>query len=176
MNARQATGLCLIEIVVALGISGIVVALAGSLLVTSLAAWRRGRDLREAQIQATTLVDALSRDVTMASQASSITTPPQLHVEQGEPLLAVALPPVTGRKQENVWVVYTFWPGRKEVIREVFLQSSAGPLATQGTRVVAIDVIDVVVEQNGNSVAITAEVRKGRASARSHAVAAPRNP
>ncbi|MDI6773731.1 MAG: prepilin-type N-terminal cleavage/methylation domain-containing protein, partial [bacterium] len=76
-------GFSLMEIVVALALAAIVMALVGSLFVASLSAWRRGSDVREAQVQAALLVDVIARDVRNASQAPSVTIRPRLAVEEG---------------------------------------------------------------------------------------------
>ncbi len=172
-------GFSLMEIVVALALAAIVIALVGSLFVASLSTWRRGSDMREAQVQAGLLVDLIARDVRNASQAPSVTIRPRLAVEEGEPVLSVAAAPVAGSGgpgDQAIWVLYLHLPDRREVVRQTVVPGPAGRVTARDSRVVATGVESITVEQSGSGVVIEVEIRRGRDVARSRATAAPRNP
>jgi type IV pilus assembly protein PilW len=167
-------GLTLIEIVIAVTLGTIVLALIGSLFVASLAAWRRGSDVREAQVQASTLVDVMARDIRNASQAPSVTIKPQITLDEGEPILSIA---ATGAaSQDAPWIVYVRRPEQRDVVRYAAAPGSGGRIVVKDTRIVAFGVERVDVSQVANGVTIEVEVRRGREVAISRASAAPRNP
>lgn len=179
MSRQPARGFSLMEIVVALALAAVVMALVGSLFVASLSAWRRGSDVREAQVQAGLLVDVIARDIRNASQAPSVTIRPRLTVEEGETILLVAAAPVAGSGEpgdQATWVLYLHLPDRRQVVRQTVVPGPAGRVTTRDSRVVATGVERIAVEQSGSGVTIEVEVRRGRDVARSRATAAPRNP
>jgi prepilin-type N-terminal cleavage/methylation domain-containing protein len=173
-------GFTLMELTIALVLSAIVLALVGSLFVASLSAWRRGSDVRDAQVEAATIVDVMARDIRTASQAPSVTIHPQLNVEDGEPILSIAaagpaIPPAVAAG-DAVWILYLQRPDRHEVVREVVVPGDAGTVTVKDTRIVGTGVTKITVEQAGNGVTIEVEVARGRETAASRATAAPRNP
>lgn len=178
MMPRFERGLTLIEIVIALTLGTIVLALVGSLFVASLSVWRRGSNLREAQVQAALLVEVMSRDIRNASQAPSVTIKPQLVVDEGEPILSIAASVSTGTPAGGgaTWILYVLRPERHDVIRQAVTPGAEGRVVPLDTRIVAFGVQRVDVEAVGNGVTIEVEVRWGREVARSRATAAPRNP
>ncbi len=179
-RVRAEHGFTLMELTIALVLSTIVLALVGSLFVASLSAWRRGSNLREAQIQASTVVDVMARDIRTASQAPSVTIRPQLNIPEGETILSIASAgPVgapTGTGGEAVWILYLLVPERGEVVRQIVTPGPAGRVTPKDTRIVATGVQKVSVEQAGNGVTIEVEVRRGRETATGRATAAPMNP
>lgn len=179
MNRHPSRGFSLMEIVVALALAAVVMVLVGSLFVASLSTWRRGSDLREAQVQAAALVDVIARDVRNASQAPSVTIRPRLTVEESEPILSVAAAPATGPGgpgDQAVWVLYLYLQDRRQVVRQMVVPAPAGRVTVRDTRVVAAGVERITVEPSGSGVVIEVEVRRGRDVARNRATAAPRNP
>ena len=177
MTGRRvhAPGFTLMEVMVTLTLGTIVIALVGSLFVASLSTWRRGQDLREAQVQASTLVDVMARDVRNASQAPSVTVRPRLQVDSGEPLLAIASGPATSDASAQ-WILYVHRPARGLVLRQIVTSADDDRVTLRESRVVATGVARVTVEQTAGGVTIEVEARRGRASATSRATAAPRNP
>jgi prepilin-type N-terminal cleavage/methylation domain-containing protein len=168
-------GFTLIEILMALALAAVVVAVAGSLFVLSLNIWRRGHELREAQALATGLVDLIARDVRNASQAPSVAIRPAIPVDEGEAVLAIALAaPAAGSDAD--WVLYRFVPARSQVLRELLAASSDGQFSTRESRVVGIGVVSITAEKVGDGVAVEVEVRRGRSTAQARAAATPRNP
>jgi prepilin-type N-terminal cleavage/methylation domain-containing protein len=176
VTLRRQRGFSLIEIVIAVSLTAIVMVLVGSLFVSSLQAWRRGQDVREAQIQAGILVDVMARDVRNASQAPSVVIRPQLAVEEGEPLLAIAAPALAAGDAGSAWILFVHSPERQTVFRQVVIPQPGGRLALRESRVVATGVTRVTIEPVAGGVTIEAEVRKGRATAQARATATPRNP
>ncbi len=177
---RAERGFTLMELTIALVLTALVLALVGSLFVASLSAWRRGSHLREAQIQASTLVDVMARDIRTASQAPSVTIQPQLSVPEGETILSIASAGPAGATpgigEDAVWILYVRLPERGEVVREIITPGPAGRVTVKDTRVVATGVDKIEVQQAGNGVTIAVEVRRGRETATSSATAAPMNP
>ncbi|MGH2403680.1 MAG: PulJ/GspJ family protein [bacterium] len=168
-------GYTLMEIAVTLALAAIVVALVGSLFVFSLGAWRRGQDVRDAQIQASTLVDIVARDVRNASQAPSITIRPQLEID-GEPVLAIASATPSDPAAGSSWIVYVFRPDPGDVVRQIVTPAEGGRVTPREGRVVATGVVKIDAVQVANGVTVVVEVRRGRAIAQARATAAPRNP
>lgn len=180
MSRRRHGGLCppgftLMEIAVTLTLTAVVMALVGSLFVASLSTWRRGQDLREAQVQASTLVDVMARDVRNASQAPSVTVRPRLSVDDGEPILAIGSASATSEAGPQ-WILYVHRTARGDVVRQIVTPSPDGKVTPRESRVVATGVVRVTVDQTAGAVTVDAEVRRGRASATSRATSAPRNP
>ncbi len=169
-------GLSLIEIVVALALGSIVLALVGSVFVASLSAQRRGVDLREAQDHATGLVDLIARDVRNASQAPSVRIRPQFAVEEGEPLLSILSVTPTPFGTDPAWILYVFLPARGEVLQQVVVPDPDGRVRVQDSRVVATGVVKVAIAQVANGVSIEVEVRRGQETVKARGSAAPRNP
>jgi hypothetical protein len=163
------------ELAVTMTLTTVVIALVGSLFVASLSAWRRGQDLREAQVQASTLVDIMARDVRNASQAPSITVRPRLTVDDGEPLLAIGSAPATSDSGAQ-WILYLHRTARGEVVRQIVTPSPDGKVTPQESRVVATGVVRVTIDETAGGMTVEAEVRRGRASATSRTTSAPRNP
>lgn len=176
MIRRTATGFTLMELVIALALSAIVLALVGSLFVASLSAWRRGSDVREAQVQAAGLVEVMARDIRNASQAPSVTIRPQLIVDDGAPILSIAEAAPSTAGGEPLWILYLHRPDRHEVVREMVVPQPGGRVAVRDVRIVATGVEKIGVEQVANGVTVEVEVRRGRDVATSRATAAPRNP
>ena len=175
MRKQGQRGYTLLEIVITLVLATIVIGLVGSLFVASLGAWRRGQDLREAQIHASGLVDLIARDVRNASQTPSVTVRPKFTVEEGDPLLSVAASS-TAPGGGPAWVLYLYLSNRGQVLRQVVTASPDGQLAPRESRVVGTGVTKISVEQVADGVTIQTEVRRGRATAEARATAAPRNP
>lgn len=174
-GGRCPPGFTLMELAVTLTLAAIVIALVGSLFVASLSTWRRGQDLREAQVQASTLVDVIARDIRIASQAASVTIRPQLSMDDGEPLLAIATvspSPDAGPQ----WIIYLHHAGRGQVLRQIVTPAVDSRVTVAESRVVATGVVRIAVDQAAGGVTVEVEVRRGRASATSRATSAPRNP
>jgi type II secretory pathway pseudopilin PulG len=172
---RAARAFTLLELVVTLTLGTVVIALVGSLFVASLSTWRRGQDLREAQVQASTLVDVMARDVRNASQGPSVTARPPVEIDDGQALLAIASGPATSDAGPQ-WILYVHYPERGVVVRQVLAAGSDGRAVPRDSRVVATGVVRVAVEEVAAGVTIEVEARRGRASATSRAAPAPRNP
>lgn len=173
---RTRGGLTLIEITIALALAAIVVALIGSLFAASLTAWRRGGDQREAQAQASVLVEVMARDIRGASQAPGVVVRPAVPAAEGDPLLAVALTGSGAGDREAVWILYVHRPDRREVLRQTAVPDPAGHLVPRDGRIVATDVEQITVMQAAGGVTIEVQTRRGREMARSRTTAAPRNP
>lgn len=163
------------ELAVTVTLGAVVIALVGSLFVASLSTWRRGQDLREAQVQASTLVDVMARDVRNASQGPGVTARPPVEIDDGQALLAIASGPATGDVTPQ-WILYVHYPGRGVVVRQILAAGGEGRVLPRESRVVATGVVRVAVEQVAAGVTIEVEARRGRASATSRAASAPRNP
>jgi prepilin-type N-terminal cleavage/methylation domain-containing protein len=176
MSDRTRRGFTLMEIAITLALGVLVMGLVGSLFVASLSAWRRGSDLREAQVQAGTLVDVIARDVRGASQAPSVTIRPQVSTEDGDPLLSVYLTGRLGAGTEPAWVLYLRQPDRQEVLRQTVEAGPGGSAVVRQSRVVATGVEEVRIEQTGGAVTIEVVVRRGRERATGRVTAAPQNP
>ncbi len=173
MTGAGRRGFSLIEIVVALAVGAILMALVGSVFVSSLRAWRHGQNLRDAQSHAATLVDVMARDVRAASQAPSVRVRPPIELPEGEPLLALSSPATEGGP---AWIVYVFVSERQEVRRQVVTFSPAGAAAVRESRPVGSGVTRISVEQVADGVTIEAEVTRDRTVGHSRTTAAPRNP
>jgi len=169
-------GFTLLELVIALALSAIVMALVGSLFVASLSTWRRGQDMREAQAEAAGLVEVMARDIRNASQAPSVTIRPQLPVEKGDPILSITVAGAAAQDGGSTWIIYLLLPERQEVVRQTVAPGPEGRIVPRDSRLVARGVESVIVEPVGMGVVIEATVRRGREVARSRATAAPRNP
>lgn len=176
MSRYCARGFTLIEIVIALTLSAIVMALVGSLFVGSLSAWRRGSDLREAQVQAATLAEVMARDIRSASQARSVTIRPQVALEEGEPILSIRARGVLLPGIRSQWILYVYRPNRRDVVRQVVTFETGEKVSVGDERVVATEVERVAVEHSGNGVTIEVRARRRRDVATSRVTAAPRNP
>jgi prepilin-type N-terminal cleavage/methylation domain-containing protein len=174
MTRGGARGLTLVEIVIALSLAAIVLALVGSLFVASLSTWRRGNDLRGAQVQASTLVEMMARDIRGGSQAPGIEPVPAPALESGEPVLSVLTTRATGAGAQ--WVVYARLTDRREVTRQTLAPGPDGRLVAGEARVVATGVEHLTVERVGDGVTIEVRVRRGRDAATGRTTAAPRNP
>ncbi|MDR7521408.1 MAG: prepilin-type N-terminal cleavage/methylation domain-containing protein [Armatimonadota bacterium] len=169
-------GYTLIELVIALALASVVMALVGSLFVASLSTWRRGTDLREAQAHAAGLVEVMARDVRNASQAPSVTIRPRIAVPGGDPLLAITAGEATAADGGSPWIVYVHHPERREVLRLVVALDPVGRVAPRESRVMATGVERVTLQEAGGGVTVEVAVRRGREVATSRATAAPRNP
>ncbi len=176
MRRTPQRGYTLMEIVVTLALAAVVVALVGSLFVFSLGAWRRGQEVREAQVQASTLVDIVARDVRNASQAPSVTIRPRFELDEGEAVLAIAAAAPFDPSGEAAWVVYVFRPDRGDVVRQVITPAEGGRITPREARVVATGVVKIDAIEVANGVTVVVEVKRGRAVASARATAAPRNP
>jgi prepilin-type N-terminal cleavage/methylation domain-containing protein len=172
---RATRGFTLMELAVTVTLGAVVIALVGSLFVASLSTWRRGQDLREAQVQATTLADVMARDVRNASQAPSVTARPPVEIDDGVALLAIASGPPTSEANPH-WILYVHYPGRGVVVRQIVTTGDGGRAVPRESRVVAAGIVRVAVEQVAAGVTIEVEARRGRASATTRAASAPRNP
>ncbi|MDR7485181.1 MAG: prepilin-type N-terminal cleavage/methylation domain-containing protein [Armatimonadota bacterium] len=169
-------GYTLIELVIALALASIVMALIGSLFVASLSTWRRGTDLREAQGHATGLVEVMARDVRNASQAPSVTIRPRIAVPEGDPLLAITAGEATAAGGGSAWIVYVHNPERREILRLVVAFDPAGRAVPREVRLMATGVERVTLQEAGDGVTVEVAVRRGREVVTSRATAAPRNP
>jgi prepilin-type N-terminal cleavage/methylation domain-containing protein len=171
MSARQ-PGLTLMEIAVTLALGAIVMLLVGSLFVASSRAWRRGSDVREAQVQANTLIEVMMRDIRSGSQAPSVMIRPPITIDEGEPLLSV----VTTADAGPNWVLYVRYPDRREVVRQIVVPAGDGRVTVRDSRIVATGVEQVTVTPTGDGVTVEVEARRGRDVAFARGSAAPRNP
>lgn len=171
MNARQ-RGLTLMEIAVTLALGTLVMLLVGSLFVASSRAWRRGSDVREAQMQANVLIEVIMRDVRSGSQAPSVTIRPPIAVDEGEPLLSV----VTTAGAASDWVLYVRYPERREVVRQIVVPAGGGRVTVRDSRIVATGVERVTVTPTGDGITVEVETKRGRDVAFARGSAAPRNP
>ena len=171
MSARQ-RGLTLMEIAVTLALGTLVMLLVGSLFVASSRAWRRGSDVREAQVQANTLIEVVMRDVRSGSQAPSVMINPPVAIDEGEPLLSV----VTTTDAGPNWVLYVRYPDRREVVRQIVVPAGDGKVTVRDSRLVATGIERVTVTPTGDGVTVEVEARRGRDVAFARGSAAPRNP
>ena len=169
-------GFSLIEIVVALALAGIVAALTGSLFVTSLSAWRRGGDLREAQIEAVGLVDQMASDIRNATRAVVVAGGSGLVAEEGEPILLITARAAAMPSDSSAWILYLFLPERSQVLRQVVSALPGAGMTTRESRVVGRGILKVSAEQIDSGVALQVEARRGRARVQSRTTATPRNP
>lgn len=174
MRRGETRGFTLLEIVIALALTALVVGMVGSLFVASLSTWRRGQELREAQIQASTLVDLIARDVRGASQAPSVLVHPSFEVGVGDPVVAISTTTPSGPGAE--WIVYVYVPDRQEVLRQVVLVGGDPRVQIRDTRVVATGVATITAREAGGGVTVEVEVRRGKATATNRTTSAPRNP
>jgi prepilin-type N-terminal cleavage/methylation domain-containing protein len=165
-------GLTLTEIVVAMALGALVLLLVGSLFVASSRVWRRGTDLRDAQVQANTLVEVMTRDIRSGSQAPSVTIAPPIALEAGEPVLSLVVAADTGAQ----WILFVWYPERREVVRQIVVPSGNGRVAVRDARLVATGVERVTVTPTGDGVTVEVETRRGRDVAFARGAAAPRNP
>ncbi|MDQ7857882.1 MAG: hypothetical protein QN174_04215 [Armatimonadota bacterium] len=174
MSPSRPTGVTLVELMVALGVATLVLALVGTVYVASLSAWRRGRDVWDARASAATLTETMARDVRDASQAPHITVPPEVPILDARPVLALVL--AADDAGAARWVVYARREERGDVVRVVAAPGPDGRLVVVGTRVVAVGVERITVRPSGPGVTIEAFVRRGRDVAWSRTTAAPMNP
>jgi len=174
MRRRTPTGFTLVEIAIALTLTGLVVAIVGSLFVASLSTWRRGQELREAQTQASTLADVIARDVRNASQAPSVLIHPSFSVGEGEPVIAITAATTSG--PGAAWILYVHVVDRHEALRHVVTTSGDGRVQISQSRVVATGVWTMTAREAGAGVTVEVEVRRGRATAQARTTSAPRNP
>ncbi|MDR7420600.1 MAG: hypothetical protein QN178_17005 [Armatimonadota bacterium] len=174
MTRPARRGLTLVETIIALSLMTIVFVLIGSLFVASLSTWRRGADLRLAQVEASTLVDLMARDIRSASQAPGPESAPAAAEEDGEPALSMLVTgsPATGAQ----WVVYAWRARLGEVTRRTFTPAPDGRPVRGDVRIVATGVEQLTVTRIGDGLSIEARVRRGRDVATSRATASPRNP
>lgn len=169
-------GSTLMETIIALAVAAIVVALIGALFAASITAWRRGGEQREAQAQASILVEVMARDIRGASQAPGVVIRPTVPAAEGDPLLAV-VPSGSGRAdREAVWILYVHRPERREVHRQIAVPDPSGHLVPREGRIVATDVEQITLTQASGGITIEVHTRRGRETARSRTTAAPRNP
>lgn len=176
MRRLHQRGYTLMEITVTLALAAVIVALVGSLFVFSLNTWRQGQHLREAQVQAATLVDVIARDVRNASQAPSVTIKPKIEIEEGETILSIASAAPADVSAGAAWIVYVFRQSRGDVVRQLVVPEEGRYITTREERVVATGVVRIEAVQVANGVTIVVEVKRGRATAQARATAAPRNP
>ncbi len=174
MTQRGRPGFTLVEIIIALALTSIVLAIVGSLFVASLSTWRRGQDLREAQSLASTLVDLIGRDVRNASQAPSVLVHPVFTVDQGEPILAITAAATPG--PGGGWILYVHVPERQEVLRQLVSIDADARVQVRESRVAGIGVTVITARETGGGVTVEVEVRRGTATAQSRTTSAPRNP
>jgi prepilin-type N-terminal cleavage/methylation domain-containing protein len=174
MKPSASRGFTLVEIAIALTLTGLLVAVVGSLFVASLSTWRRGQDLREAQTQASTLTDVIARDVRNASQAPSVLIHPAFSVGEGEPVIAITAAATQG--SGAAWILYVHVVERKEVVRHVITADADGRVRVNQSRVVATGVSSITAHETGGGVTVEVEVGRGLASAQSRTTSTPRNP
>jgi type II secretory pathway pseudopilin PulG len=174
MRRPRPAGFTLVELVIALTLATLVVAIVGSLFVASLSTWRRGQELRDAQTQASTLTDLIARDVRQASQAPSVLIHPAFSVDEGEPILAITSATAAGPGAE--WILYTHVADRREVWRHVVAAGADGRIQVNQSRVVATGVWTITAREAGAGVTVEVEVRRGLATAQARTTSAPRNP
>jgi type II secretory pathway pseudopilin PulG len=172
-SARRA-GVTLVELLVVLGTATLLLGLVGTVYVTSLSSWRRGRDAWDAHRSAAILSETIARDVRGASQAPHVTIAPEVPVRDATPILSLVL--AADDVGAARWVVYARREALGDVIRVVAAPGADGRLAVVGTRVVAVGVERVTVRPSGRGVTIEAVVRRGRDVASSRTTAAPMNP
>jgi len=174
MTRRTAHGFTLLEIAIALTLAGLVLAIVGALFVASLSTWRRGQDLREAQTQASTLVDVIARDVRNASQAPSVLVHPSFSVGEGESVIAITS--ATTQGSGAAWILYVHVVDRHEVVRHVVTTGGDGRVQVSQSRIVATGVWVVTAREAGGGVTVEVEVRRTLATAQARTTSAPRNP
>ena len=174
MRRRTPQGFTLVEIAIALTLAGLVVAIVGSLFVASLSTWRRGQDLREAQTQASTLVDVIARDVRNASQAPSVLVHPSFSVGEGESVIAITS--ATTQGSGAAWILYAHVVDRHEALRHVVTTGGDGRVRVSQSRIVATGVWVMTAREAGGGVTVEVEVRRGLATAQARTTSAPRNP
>jgi type II secretory pathway pseudopilin PulG len=171
---RGAAGYTLLEVAIALTLATIVIGLLGSLLIASLGAWRRGQDLRAAQVYATILVDTVARDVRRASRTIGVNVQPASVAADGEAVLTVAAVAVGDPSGESI--LYVYRRARGEVARQVVTAGVDGQPGTIRERLVAAGVAALAVREAHGSVTVEVEVRRGRATAYARGTSAPQNP
>lgn len=176
MMRQDHRGFSLIEIIVTLALASIVTGLVGSIFVGSLSAWRRGRDLREAQIQAIGLADLMIRDVRNANRATGVAIRPRVALGEGEPILLISNGAPAIPDESPAWILYLFFSTRGEVLRYVLTAPSGGRIGTRDSRVVGRGITKVSAVPVDYGVTIEVEVRRGTAIAQTHATGTPRNP
>lgn len=174
MRRPRPAGFTLIELVIALTLASLVVAIVGSLFVASLSTWRRGQELRDAQTQASTLADLIARDVRNASQAPSVLIHPAFSVGEGESIIAITSATAPGPGVE--WILYTHVADRREVWRHVVTTGGDGRVQVNQSRVVATGVSVITAREAAGGVTVAVEVRRGLATAQARTTSAPRNP
>ena len=174
MTRSAPRGFTLVEIAIALTLTGLVVAIVGSLFVASLSTWRRGQDVREAQTQASTLTDVIARDVRNASQAPSVLIHSSFSVGEGEPVIAITSAATQGAGA--AWILYVHIVERQEVVRHVVTTGADDRVRVNQSRVVATGVSSINAREAGGGVTVEVEVRRGLATAQSRTTSAPRNP
>lgn len=173
---RRDTGYTLIELLVALALSAIIAAVVGSLFVGSLSAWRRGRDVREVQIQAVGLVDLMARDVRNSIRAPGVISRPGHSEGDGEPILLLSAKAQSTPGPGQQWILYTFASDRGEVLRQILTALPGERSTPQGSAVVGRGIVRIAAEAAGDGVTIEVEARRGKATAQARATASPRNP
>lgn len=177
LGERGRGGVTLLEIMIALAIGAILMALVGSLFVASLSLWRRGSDMREAQAHAGILVESIARDVRDTSQAQGVSVgagvPARAGLD-GEALLMVA----SGAAEEGApaWILYSLAREEGLAVRTVLAREPDGALRARSSRTVATGVVRIEVSRAGQGIVVEAEVRRGKETASARATAAPRNP
>ena len=169
----------MIEIVIALALGTIVTGLVLSLFVVSFATWRRGSDIRQAQVQAAGIVDLISRDVRAGSQIAG-SVRPALEVESGVVVLALRRTslkePGSGGDEDLPWVLYVFDQERQELRRALAAFTRDDRLEVHESGIVGTGVRRVAITNLNAGITIDVEVRRGRSSARMRGAAAPQNP
>jgi hypothetical protein len=170
-RARPA-GYSLIEIAVALALGGLVALLIAAVFAGGLAAWRRARDLREAQSEAAVVADAIAREVRVSSRAA-LHRPPDPPPTEGVPVLVLAR---RGRDREDEVILFTFIPAQGMVRRLVLHPGDAGTPTLAASQVVSRRVRHLTVEPIDGGVVVEVEVAVGAASGRTRTAALAQNP
>jgi type II secretory pathway pseudopilin PulG len=174
VSSGGGSGLTLVELLIALGLATLVLALVGTIFVASLSAWQRGRDLSDAQANAAILTETIARDIRRASQAPGVTIHPAVPLADGVPILSLALmEDETGAAR---WVIYAQRTERRDVVRLSAEPSTDGHLFVTQARVVAVGVERVTARLSGHGVTVEAVTRRGRGTGLSRATAVPMNP
>ncbi len=172
---RDRRGFTLLEIIIALGLGVVIVGVLGALFLFSFRTWQRGADLREVQIQAAIIVDAVARDLRAAGRGAGVTTAPPLAVNLGRPLVAVTAPGA-GEGGAALWILYALDEERGDLYRLLVLLTASDAMEVRSTRLVGRGVrrLEIVPAPGGSTVDV--EVARGQAAARLRRTAAALNP
>ena len=175
MRARDPRGYSLLEIMIALGLGVIIVGVLGAVFLFSFQAWQRGADLREVQIQAAMIVDAVARDLRAAGRGPGVAIAPPVTVTLGRPLVAVTTPGA-GEAGAALWILYALDEPGGDLYRLLVLLTAPDATEIRSTRRVGRGVrrMEIVPAHSGYTVDVA--VARGRAVASLRRTAGAQNP